>query len=119
MPSRNIAKPLHNRKFTFCDMCAWMKIVHSAWMILVLFLPVTAAAEAALPSELAVAIKGADFTTDGIGLFIQGVEDSKPLVAFHAERFFNPASVIKLMTTLIALDRLGPAEQTSSTAGCA
>ena len=55
-----------------------MKIVHSAWVILVLFLPVAAAAEAALPSELAVAIKGADFTTDGIGLFIQG--DRKSVV---------------------------------------
>ena len=84
-----------------------MKIVHSAWVILVLFLPVTAAAEAALPSELAVAIKGADFTTDGIGLFIQGVEDNKPLVAFHADRFLNPASVIKLVTTAAALDLLG------------
>jgi len=84
-----------------------MKIVQSAWAISVLFLPVTAAAEAALPAELAVAIKGADFTTDGIGLFIQGVEDNKPLVAFHADRFLNPASVIKLLTTAAALDLLG------------
>ena len=84
-----------------------MKIVHSAWVILVLFLPVTAAAEAELPSELAVAIKDADFTTDRIGLFIQGVEDRKPLVAFHADRFLNPASVIKLVTTAAALDMLG------------
>ena len=84
-----------------------MKLVHSAWVIIVLFLPVIAAAEAALPSELAVAIKDADFTTDGIGLFIQGVEDNKPLVAFHADRFLNPASVIKLVTTAAALDLLG------------
>ena len=83
-----------------------MKIVQSAWVILLLFLPVTATAEAALPSELAVAIKGADFTTDGIGLFIQGVEDNKPLVAFHADRFLNPASIVKLVTTADALDLL-------------
>ena len=50
-----------------------MKIVHLACAILVLFTPVTAAADAELPSELAAAIKDADFTTDGIGLFIQGV----------------------------------------------
>ncbi|MGB5604661.1 MAG: D-alanyl-D-alanine carboxypeptidase, partial [Gammaproteobacteria bacterium] len=72
-----------------------------------LSLPVTAAAEAELPSELAVAIKGANFTPDRIGLFIQGVEDTNPLVAFNADRFLNPASVIKLVTTAAALDLLG------------
>ncbi len=51
-----------------------MKMIRLVWVILVLFLPVTAAAEAELPSELAVAIKGADFTTDRIGL-IKGVGD--------------------------------------------
>ena len=76
-------------------------------MILVLYPPVTVAAETELPPELAVAIKDADFTTDHIGLFIQGVEDSKPVVAFHADRFLNPASVIKLVTTAAALDLLG------------
>ncbi|NNL06731.1 MAG: D-alanyl-D-alanine carboxypeptidase/D-alanyl-D-alanine-endopeptidase [Gammaproteobacteria bacterium] len=69
--------------------------------------PVTAAAEAELPAELAAAIKDADFTTDGIGLLIQGVDNDKPLVAFHADRFLNPASVIKLVTTAAALDLLG------------
>jgi D-alanyl-D-alanine carboxypeptidase/D-alanyl-D-alanine-endopeptidase (penicillin-binding protein 4) len=84
-----------------------MKMMQLVWVILVLFLPVTAAAEAELPSELAAAIKGADFSTDRIGLFIQGVEDDQPLVAFHADRFLNPASVIKLVTSAAALDLLG------------
>ena len=54
-----------------------MKMINLAWVMLVLFLPVTTAAEAELPSELAAAIKDADFTTDHIGLFIQGVEKLK------------------------------------------
>ena len=84
-----------------------MKILTPVWAILVLFLPVTAVAEGELPAELAAAIKDADFTTDRIGLFIQGVEDDKPLVAFNSDRFLNPASVIKLVTTAAALDLLG------------
>jgi D-alanyl-D-alanine carboxypeptidase/D-alanyl-D-alanine-endopeptidase (penicillin-binding protein 4) len=84
-----------------------MKITHLVWAILVLFPPVTAAAEAELPPELAAAIKDADFSTDGIGLFIQGVDDDRPVVAFRADRFLNPASVIKLATTAAALDLLG------------
>ncbi|UCB54574.1 MAG: D-alanyl-D-alanine carboxypeptidase/D-alanyl-D-alanine-endopeptidase [Thiotrichales bacterium] len=84
-----------------------MKVLNLVWVVLLLFPPVTAAAEAGLPSELAAAIKDTDFTTDGIGLFIQGVDDDKPLVAFHADRFLNPASVIKLVTTAAALDLLG------------
>ena len=84
-----------------------MKIIHLVWVILVLFTPVPAAAGEGLPPELAAAIKDADFSSDGIGLLIQGVDNEKPLIALHADLFLNPASVIKLVTTAAALDMLG------------
>jgi D-alanyl-D-alanine carboxypeptidase/D-alanyl-D-alanine-endopeptidase (penicillin-binding protein 4) len=84
-----------------------MKIISLVWAVLALFLPVTTTAEAELPSGLAAAIKDANFTPDRIGLFIQGVDDTKPLVAFNEDRFLNPASAIKLVTTAAALDLLG------------
>ena len=84
-----------------------MKILSLVWAILALVRPATTAAEAEQPSGLAAAIKDANFTPDRIGLFIQGVEDTKPLVAFNEDRFLNPASAIKLVTTAAALDLLG------------
>jgi len=65
-------------------------------------------AEVTLPSELASAIKAKNFSADGIGLYIQAVDATKPLVAFQENRPLNPASVIKLVTTAAALDLLGP-----------
>ena len=64
--------------------------------------------DSTLPNELAGAIKAHHFSTDGIGLYIQAVDATTPLVAFQAEQPLNPASVVKLVTTAAALDVLGP-----------
>jgi len=44
-----------------------------------------------------------------LGVFVQDVADGRPLLAFNTETAFNPASTIKLLTTFVALDVLGPA----------
>ncbi|MGD8572744.1 MAG: D-alanyl-D-alanine carboxypeptidase/D-alanyl-D-alanine-endopeptidase, partial [Gammaproteobacteria bacterium] len=61
-----------------------------------------------LPAELASAIKKAGFKDDGIGLYIQSVDADKPVVSYQADKPFNPASVVKLVTTSAALGILGP-----------
>lgn len=44
-----------------------------------------------------------------LGVFVQEVRDKQPLLEFNARTPFNPASTIKLLTTFVALDTLGPA----------
>ena len=61
-----------------------------------------------LPETLATAIKANGFTNKGIGLYIQAVDATKPIVSFQAKQALNPASVIKLVTTAASLDMLGP-----------
>ena len=77
-------------------------------LILSLFLPATSAAGSNLPPALAAAIKDAGFNYDGIGLYIQAVDDAEPVVSFQADKSLNPASVIKLVTTAASLGKLGP-----------
>jgi len=70
--------------------------------------PLICYAQSDLPTELAAAIKKVGFSRDGIGLYIQNVDSSEPLVAFQAQTPLNPASVIKLVTTAASLSILGP-----------
>lgn len=44
-----------------------------------------------------------------IGIWVQAVDGSAPVLAWNADTPFNPASVMKLVPTAAALDILGPA----------
>lgn len=59
------------------------------------------------PQALASLVKQAGFKEQGISLFIQPVDVPTPLVSFQSDQRFNPASVIKLVTTAASLDVLG------------
>ncbi len=43
-----------------------------------------------------------------LGVYIESLETSEPVAAYNEDIAFNPASVVKLATTLAALERLGP-----------
>jgi len=68
-------------------------------------LPVATALPAVVESEL----RRAAIPLAATGLLVQEVGAATPLVALNPGQSLNPASVMKLVTTLAALDLLGPA----------
>ncbi len=67
------------------------------------------AASHALPLEVVQALDRARIPRDAVVAVVQEVGVRSPLVAWQAERLVNPASIMKLVTTSVALDLLGPA----------
>jgi D-alanyl-D-alanine carboxypeptidase/D-alanyl-D-alanine-endopeptidase (penicillin-binding protein 4) len=45
---------------------------------------------------------------NNFSIYVHKISDPQPLLAWHADAPRNPASTIKLLTTFIALDELGP-----------
>jgi len=70
--------------------------------------PVGAAGADALPAPVAAALRAAAVPAADTALFIQEVGAARPLLAYNAGTPMNPASTMKLVTTLAALELLGP-----------
>ena len=63
---------------------------------------------APLPSPLREALANAGVPPAAVGLYIQEIGAVRPLLEHNANRPMNPASVMKLLTTLAGLELLGP-----------
>jgi serine-type D-Ala-D-Ala carboxypeptidase/endopeptidase (penicillin-binding protein 4) len=61
-----------------------------------------------LPGSLRLAIEAQKLPPEAVGLWVQRVGDAAPLIRLNPDQPFNPASTIKLATTLAALSALGP-----------
>ncbi len=77
--------------------------------LFVFLVQASAFASAELPAEVTQALQQADIPESHVGVLVQALGNSLPLLAHGETASFNPASVIKLVTTLAALDSLGPA----------
>ena len=61
-----------------------------------------------LPTPLREALSSTGVPVEGVALYVKEVGAARPLVEHNAERPMNPASTMKLVTTLAGLELLGP-----------
>ena len=78
-----------------------------AALVLVLCTP-PAAPGADLPAAVARIVQGHALPATSYGLIVQEVGSDTALVSANTDAAFNPASVMKLLTTFVALQTLGP-----------
>lgn len=64
-----------------------------------------------LPLPVSDALKRAKIPLSSVSIVVQQSDSNKPLIALNAKQAMNPASTMKLLTTVSALDILGPAYQ--------
>ena len=69
----------------------------------------TWAGAAELPKPIDFVIKGHRIPSDAYSLYVREIGQQDPVLAVNPETPFNPASVIKIIPTLAALELLGPA----------
>lgn len=61
-----------------------------------------------LPAPLREALAPTGVPADGVALYVTEVGASRPLIEHNVDRAMNPASTMKLITTLAGLELLGP-----------
>jgi D-alanyl-D-alanine carboxypeptidase/D-alanyl-D-alanine-endopeptidase (penicillin-binding protein 4) len=72
------------------------------------FVALAYAQPARWPAPLHAALAQAGVPRDAVALYVAEAGSERPLIAWNAERAMNPASSMKLVTTLAGLELLGP-----------
>jgi D-alanyl-D-alanine carboxypeptidase/D-alanyl-D-alanine-endopeptidase (penicillin-binding protein 4) len=63
----------------------------------------------ALPQGMADALNKSGIPQEAVAVYVQSLDDGAPLLSVNAEQPMNPASAMKLVTSYVALESLGPA----------
>jgi len=71
-------------------------------------MPATAAPEETLPASIESVLKHRQVPDESLSIFVEDLESGEVLLRWRDEVPRNPGSTIKLLTTLVALDVLGP-----------
>jgi D-alanyl-D-alanine carboxypeptidase/D-alanyl-D-alanine-endopeptidase (penicillin-binding protein 4) len=82
------------------------------YLILLIFF--IAPAQAQLPPPVSAALLRGGIHESNVGVYVHEVGAAEPVVSHRADVGFNPASVMKLVTSYAALEMLGPAYQWST-----
>lgn len=61
-----------------------------------------------LPAAFTTALQQAGIPLDHVAVLVQALDADEPLLSHNAEAALNPASVMKLVTSFVALNQLGP-----------
>lgn len=77
--------------------------------ILVILLPLHCAANSALPAGVRSALNVRKVPDHTLSIYVESLHSGETVLSWNDRQPRNPASVIKLLTTLVALDLLGPA----------
>ena len=80
---------------------------HHAFVLALTLAIIAPAADAALPRPIMRLILDAGVPLNSVGIVVQEVGKPRPLFAQRPDRPYNPASVMKLVTTFAALELLG------------
>lgn len=68
-----------------------------------------AAAEIVLPDGVKSVLNVRNLPADSLSIYVESIESGEPVLTWNDEVPRNPASVMKMLTTLVALETLGPA----------
>jgi len=68
-----------------------------------------AGAETELPQSIRNVLVHRNLPADSLSIYVENLNTGEPILAWNPDEPRNPASVMKIITTLVALDVLGPA----------
>jgi len=81
----------------------------AALALLLFYSSTLLAADAELPLEVRSVLKVRQLPAESLSIFVADVATGETVLEWRADTPRNPASTMKLLTTLVALDKLGPA----------
>jgi serine-type D-Ala-D-Ala carboxypeptidase/endopeptidase (penicillin-binding protein 4) len=77
-------------------------------IVVTLCIPLSLQADDHLPTVVSNALVYRDLPAESLSLYVEDLRSGKPVLVWNEDEPRNPASVMKLLTTLVALDLLGP-----------